>query len=103
MREINRRSFLLVSAGVAACGRRESGSALRKAADYLWAQQAEDGGWHSRTYGLLRSGQSLTPFILDALLDLKDHPAGAVERAIAFIKKNTNADGALGMMDSSAR
>ena len=26
---------------------------LARAADYLWAQQAPDGGWHSRTYGLL--------------------------------------------------
>src|SRR5207302_1793324 len=51
----------------------------------------------------LRSGQSLTPFALDALLQV---PAGVyapppdkVDRAIAFIRTNTNADGALGMAD----
>ena len=42
--------------------------ALARAARYLWAQQSEDGGWHSTTYGLLGSGQSLTPSVLDALV-----------------------------------
>lgn len=76
------------------------------AAQYLWAQQAEDGGFHSTTYGLLRSGQSLTPFVLLALLGVpvgeSSPPRGAVERALAFIKANTNADGALGLMDDTA-
>ena len=43
---------------------------LAKAAGYLWKQQAADGGWHSHTYGLLRSGQALTPFVLGALLEV---------------------------------
>jgi hypothetical protein len=81
-------------------------ASLRRAAQYLWAQQSEDGGFHSTTYGLLRSGQSLTPFVLLALLDVPDgaslQPRGAVERALTFIKANTNADGALGQMDASA-
>lgn len=75
---------------------------LALAGRYLWAQQAEDGGWHSRTYGLLRSGQSLTPFVLGALLashSVAGHDA-EVDRAIAFIRKNTRADGALGLADS---
>src|SRR5437867_10023961 len=66
--QISRRTFLLTAAAAAACSRRENSSPLQKAAQYLWAQQAEDGGFHSITYGLLRSGQSLTPFVLDALL-----------------------------------
>lgn len=76
---------------------------LRKAIDFLWAQQAEDGGWHSRTYGLLRSGQSLSPFVLEALLQAPPHvhsaPPGAVDRALAFIQRNVNADGAVGLAD----
>jgi hypothetical protein len=72
----------------------------------LWAQQSEDGGFHSTTYGLLRSGQSLTPFVLVALLSVPDnassHPGGGIERALTFIKSKTNADGVLGMMDESA-
>jgi hypothetical protein len=76
---------------------------LALAAQYLWSQQAADGGWHSHTYGLLRSGQSLTPFVLQALLDVPDAveplPRAKVDRAIAFIVKNTQPDGALGMAD----
>src|ERR1700736_5663934 len=75
--------------------------ALARAAQYLWSQQAADGGWHSHTYGLLRSGQSLTPFVLQALLEVPDGseplPRANVDRATAFIVKNTQSDGALGM------
>src|SRR5947208_4180691 len=75
-------------------------SALRRGCQYLWAQQAEDGGWHSRTYGLLKSGQSLTGFVLNALLQAPEKPpVRAVDRAIAFLKRNTNAEGAVGKMD----
>src|SRR5262245_40216782 len=76
---------------------------LARAAAYLWRQQAPDGGWHSRTYGLLRSGQSLTPFVLDALLqvpqDVYPVPAAKVERALAFIRSHARATGALGLAD----
>lgn len=112
---IDRRTFLLGAlamtgtAGVTAvtgCSRRRERAPVGKAALYLWAQQAEDGGFHSTTYGLLGSGQSLTPFVLVALLGVPEsvssRPRRAVERALAFIKANTNADGALGMMDDSA-
>jgi hypothetical protein len=96
----SRRSFLTAAIAAAGCGRADSSRS--QAARYLWSQQADDGGWHSHTYGLLRSGQSLTPFVLDALLDVSERPPGAVERAVEFIKRNTNADGSLGLMDSVA-
>ena len=96
-----RRGFLVAAAGAVACWRQESQTGLKKAAQYLWSQQAEDGGWHSHTYGLLRSGQSLTPFVLDALLDMDARPAG-VARALDFIRRNINQDGSLGMMDEAA-
>ncbi len=70
-----------------------------RAADYLWSQQASDGGWHSSTYGLLRSGQSLTPFVLDALLEADPRPSARVDRAIDFIRRHTNAEGAVGLAD----
>ena len=73
---------------------------------YLWAQQGEDGGFHSSTYGLLRSGQSLTPFVLNALLEVPSgiEPArpDALNRALSFIRKNTRVDGTLGRMDQTA-
>src|SRR5258708_22601704 len=77
--------------------------ALHQAAAYLWSRQAPDGGWHSSTYGLLRSGQSLTPFVLEALLEVPEdaypQPRAAVDRAIAFIRPHTQPDGALGTAD----
>ena len=67
------------------------------------ACKPDDGGWHSRTYGLLRSGQSLTPFVLEALLqfpaDLGPPQDRNIDRAIAFIKNNTQPDGSLGTAD----
>jgi squalene-hopene/tetraprenyl-beta-curcumene cyclase len=77
--------------------------ALRKAAAWLWSRQEADGGWHSHTYGLLRSGQSLTPFVLGALLEVPEdvYPrrAADIDRAIAFIRAQTQSNGALGMAD----
>ena len=79
--------------------------ALARAAEYLWSQQAKDGGWHSHTYGLLRSGQSLTGFVLEALLEIPGDvyplPVEKVDRALAFIRRNMTPDGAVGMMDPS--
>lgn len=96
---LSRRIFLAAAIGTAACSR-DSGK-LRHAAQFLWSQQSEDGGWHSKTYGLMRSGQSLTPFVLDALLDMPADvlppPAGAVDRAISFIKRNIGEDGTLSL------
>jgi len=98
---VDRRAFLIAAAG-AACSRPPVVSPLRRAVAYLWAQQADDGGFHSATYGLLKSGQSLTPFVLDALLDVPGAPAGGIDKALAFIQRNINADGSLGLMDKNA-
>ena len=104
MLQINRRTFLL-AALAAGCSRPSSDGPLERAARYLWKQQGPDGGFHSSTYGLLRSGQSLTPLILSALLKVPDTaPAhqSAIDRALEFIKRNTDAQGALGRMDASS-
>jgi hypothetical protein len=83
-----------------ACAIRTEDDALHRACHYLWNQQAEDGGWHSRTYGLLKSGQSLTPFVLNTLLQVPQlAPTSGVDRAIAFLERNTNHEGAVGKMD----
>jgi squalene-hopene/tetraprenyl-beta-curcumene cyclase len=103
---INRRAFLLTAAAGAACSWKGERGPLARAAQYLWARQAADGGFHSATYGLLRSGQSLTPLVLGALLRVPDDampaPAGAVERAIAFIARHTSPDGAVGAAGGDA-
>ena len=62
----------LLMLALVGCARTSRESALAAASKYLWSQQADDGGWHSHTYGLLRSGQSLTPFVLDALLQVPE-------------------------------
>jgi hypothetical protein len=48
--KMQRRGFLLATLGAVACGRRDN-SALGRAARWLWSQQGDDGGWHSKTYG----------------------------------------------------
>jgi hypothetical protein len=49
---------------------------------------------------LLKSGQSLTPFVLNALLQVPQQaPAEGIDRAIAFLRRNTNNEGAVGKMD----
>ncbi|CAG0962646.1 hypothetical protein PLCT2_00846 [Planctomycetaceae bacterium] len=97
---------------VAACTAREpervprkatKADALSRACRFLWGKQANDGGWHSEAYGLMRSGQSLTPYVLYALLktpaEFRQEPQGATDRALAFIRSNVNAEGALGLAD----
>ncbi|HVR85225.1 MAG TPA: prenyltransferase/squalene oxidase repeat-containing protein [Planctomycetota bacterium] len=94
--------FALVWACAAQAKTQDDGrAAARRAAAFLWSKQDSDGGWHSQTYGLLRSGQSLTPFILLALLDAPDAPRDAVDRAVAFIRANTSPDGEVGRSDPS--
>jgi hypothetical protein len=103
---VDRRVFLLTAAAAAGCSWRRERNSLARAAQYLWAQQAADGGFHSATYGLLRSGQSLTPLVLGALLRVPEAmapaPAGAVDRAIAFIARHRSADGAVGVTGGDA-
>ncbi len=76
---------------------------LRRAAAWLWSKQDRDGGWHSETYGFMRSGQSLTPHALLALLDVPEdvhrRPRGGVERALEFMRRHTDERGCLGMAD----
>jgi hypothetical protein len=76
---------------------------LQRAVDYLWSQQAEDGGWHSPQYGVLKSGQALTPFVLHALLQaensMSSDEAGRYRRATQFILERRDARGVLGRSD----
>jgi hypothetical protein len=90
------------SFGAASCGV-ERDTPLRRACAYLKGQQGEDGGWHSETYGLARSGQAYTPFVLDAILAAAERdpavPLPDVEAALEFIRRHTNDEGVLGMAD----
>lgn len=89
---MNRRAFLGGLGALLAPG------ALRRGVGFLSSRQHTDGGWRSETYGLLRSGQSLTPLIANALLDagvpVRD---SRVVRAVRFAEGTAGADGAVGM------
>jgi squalene-hopene/tetraprenyl-beta-curcumene cyclase len=73
---------------LAACSREpQPQSAVGRGAAFLWKQQAPDGGWHSHTYGLLRSGQSM--------------PTDKLDQALAYIRSHRGKDGSVGMNDPS--
>jgi len=78
-------------------------SVLGKAAGYLWSKQAEDGGWHSETHGILRGGQAWTPFVLLALADMplsvSRRQDADIERGLAFIRAHINEEGVIGLSD----
>ena len=64
---------------------------LIRVTDYLWSKQSPDGSWRSETYGLLKSGQSLTPFILFVLSEVRNDmappPEGTVEKSMNFLRR----------------
>jgi hypothetical protein len=84
-------------------GAESNRDSLRIAVEYLWSQQADDGGWRSQQYAVLRSGQALTPFVLHTLLQVPEsvcpRPEGGVERALDFIRNHVGKDGAMGHSD----
>jgi hypothetical protein len=77
--------------------------ALVKAQEYLWNAQREDGSWRSEQYAVMRSGQSLTPFVLHTLLARNDsltvEQIEASQRSIRFIVEHLDKEGALGKAD----
>ncbi|MEX0612611.1 MAG: hypothetical protein WD229_10880 [Pirellulales bacterium] len=95
--------FLLAASSPAVAQTSDNTEPLRMACQYLWSQQAEDGGWHSEQYAVLRSGQALTPFVLHALLAVPEsicaRPKDGVGRALEFIRKHVDEEGALGHAD----
>jgi hypothetical protein len=82
---------------------RDAREQLFRTAAWLFARQDKDGAWRSPTYGVLKTGQAYTPYVLDALLDVPEavfpRPAGAVERALDYIRAHAREHGALGLDD----
>ena len=101
MRRFFLAAFLVCS--LSGCDRSDPSPAdrLALAAEYLWSQQAADGGWQSETHGLLRGGQAWTPFLMNALLQVPDDvytaPDDGIERGLQYIRDHTNAEGVLGL------
>lgn len=81
--------------------------ARQRAADYLWSQQGEDGGWHSVTYGALRPGAALTALILRALATVPSVANNAAPRrqaaaaAVNFLRRGIAKRGCLAAPDGT--
>lgn len=79
--------------------------ALARGHAWLWSAQAPDGRFASATYGLLASGQSLTPFVLESLLqgpsELLEVRTDSIDRATRVMIEMRNSDGALGLATPS--
>lgn len=79
---------------------------LGRAARWLWDAQSEHGHWRSTMYGPLRSGQSLTPFALEALTRVPSEampfPAEKAGLSLGWMKNVRSPDGALGLAGSAA-
>jgi hypothetical protein len=83
----------------------ESERALGRGLDWLIAQQASDGGWHSTTYGQLKDGASVTTLVLEALghapaLVQQTH-LPAIKRAYAFLDRGIARRGTVASPDGS--
>ncbi len=75
-------------------------SAAQRAVEYLLENRSPTGLFGSATYGLLKSGHSLTPFVVDSLLALPEalRPEAAIERALLALPA-LQRDGALGLTE----
>ena len=75
---------------------------LQKAKNFLLSKQLADGSWRSKTYGLLKSGQSLTPFVLFALSETlsgnEDKEFPWFQKSMNFLRHN-NKEGVHGRSD----
>ena len=76
---------------------------IQKAKKFLFSKQLPDGSWRSETYGLLKSGQSLTPFVLYSLSQTirtgKDEEKPWVQQSMKFLRSHGNSDGIHGRSD----
>lgn len=104
--EISMRNLILVLAlcsTLFGCSQSEptASGRLAQAAEYLWSQQAEDGGWHSEVHGILRGGEAWTPFVMNALMQVPESvfpaPEEGIERGLQFIREHVNRNGVLGL------
>ena len=93
---LSRRVFLAGTAALAACSARDpAAEAIRRGAAFLWSQR--DGIFKSKTYGLMGTGASLTPFVA---LALPDDPR--LVDVLAGLDPLLDADGALGLSGPAA-
>jgi hypothetical protein len=75
----------------------EATTATSRAVDWLLKRQAEDGGWHSSTYGQMRCGVGNTALVLYALSHLPEaerrKAAPQIQRGYEFLLRNLSDEG----------
>ena len=78
---------------------------ISKGLDWLIRQQDADGGWHSKTYGQLKDGASVTALALYAAgfcsEALRTVHAAAMKRGFAFLDRGLAKSGAIASPDGS--
>ena len=73
-------------------------AALVKAAHYIVAKQSADGAWRSETYGALRDGPALTPYVMSCLFFLPqggDEALGAFRQGVDYLVGMVGEDGTI--------
>jgi squalene-hopene/tetraprenyl-beta-curcumene cyclase len=85
----------------------DAGKSLTRSFDWLFAQQAADGGWHSQTYGQLKDGAAVTALALYAIGQsqrpdkLTKSAGAAVSKACAFLHRGFGRRGTIASPDGS--
>ncbi|MFH1231963.1 MAG: prenyltransferase/squalene oxidase repeat-containing protein, partial [Planctomycetota bacterium] len=70
---------------------------IEKGLQWLYSKQSPDGGWRSETYGLTKSGQSMTPFTLYAMTQITNPKSRyPIDKGIKFLLDQINPDGSVG-------
>lgn len=76
---------------------------IQKGLNWFSAKQSGDGGWRSETYGLMRSGQSMTPWTLYVLTQVTPEKTeelkNRITKGLVFLLDQTNPDGSVGTRD----
>ena len=78
---------------------------LSRAMDWLFAQQATEGGWHSKTYGQLKEGAAVTALALYAAgycpEGLRKRHADAIDRGFGFLERGIARRGTIAAPDGT--
>ena len=77
---------------------RRINASLARAGRFLIEQQSDDGAWYSETYGALRTGPTLTPYVMSALFYLPQagsQTPGAYARGVDYLAGLVGKDGQL--------
>jgi len=93
------RCWLLLMACLLGATATAAEDAVERGADWLLKQQADDGGWHSATYGTMQSGVGNTALVLDALsrmpAEWRAEHAAEISRGVRFLLANLDDTGYL--------